>query len=245
MTLSQSTSFRMALLQQKAMHNHLHLQRKSKNLQNRFDKGECILSLSARVDCPPVNVFRAILSTHKEWSKERIKKSLRDPQKYLKGRLLTQFALAEANDAVSCVNQGRLHDYAEAFERIFEDWLTEKGISFVTQAQLQKEQVESFGVQKATPDFLFIDEFVINGCSLRWIDCKAFFGSSTSFNLKKMKQQTKKYIDLWGDGGVLFLQGHSEALDVKGCTMMNAYGILGDQVLSDIDEKIMAVFNSG
>lgn len=244
MTLSQSTSFRMALLQQKAMHNHHQLQRQSKDLRNRFDKGECILSLSAFVDCPPVNVFRVLLSTKKKWSKDRVRKSLRDPQKYLKGRELKQFELAEENDAVSCVNQGRLHEYAEAFERVFEDWLTEKGITFVTQAQLQDEQEKNFGIAKVTPDFLFIDKFVINGCSLRWIDCKAFFGSSTSFNLKKMKQQTKKYVDLWGDGGVLFLQGHSEALAVNGCTMLNAYGILGEQILSDIDEKIMAVFNS-
>jgi hypothetical protein len=84
---------------------------------------------------------------------------------------------------------------------------------------------------------------VINGRSLAWLDCKAFYGSSIPFNVKKMRKQTKKYIDHWGHGGVLFLQGYSEALIMSGCTPLGAYGVLDGDILSRLDEKITAILS--
>jgi hypothetical protein len=189
-----------------------------------------------------MNVFRTILAEMK-FHKARIKKSLRDPKNLLKKREYKEFLAAEAGDIVANADQGSLSENADAFEDVIANFLEQKGISFIRQTQLEVEQKKDFGKAILTPDFLFLDEVVINGRSVTWIDAKAYYGANIPFNVKKMKKQMSRYIDLWGSGAIIYLQGFSEKLQMKGCTLLNAHGVLSAEILSQLEGRISATLN--
>ena len=100
MTLKQARSLRSALLQEKAMNRHHILNSKAKEIVMRYKRGQDILSLSNQYDCPPVNLFRAILST-RGYSKAQIKGCVRHPEHELNKRDRRQLSIAAQADVVS------------------------------------------------------------------------------------------------------------------------------------------------
>jgi hypothetical protein len=188
-----------------------------------------------------MNVFRTMLAEMK-WSKIQIKTALRDPQKFEK-REREEFLAAESSDVVSMVNQVEIHKNAEIFEDVLSAWLEKKGIRFVRQKQLETEQKEEFGSPVLTPDFLLLDSVIIDGISCHWIDCKAFYGCNLQFSIKKTKKQMTRYINHWGSGAIVYLQGFSEAIKIPNCVLLNAYGALDVDILSHLEEKNCAGLN--
>jgi Protein of unknown function TPD sequence-motif len=91
-----------------------------------------------------------------------------------------------------------------------------------------------------TPDFLILDQLEINGEPVAWIDCKAYYGANVSSNVRRMKQQMSRYIEVWGSGAVMYLQGFSEAVKMDGCIMLNAHGAVSDEILSQIEFQVLA-----
>ena len=92
---------------------------RSNELKRRYESGQGVLSLSKKFDAPPVNTFRAIL-TGRGWSKNKIKETLKNPEK-LNKRDGEEFKLAEENDKVSSVNQSETQSAAEIFENVLCD----------------------------------------------------------------------------------------------------------------------------
>jgi len=70
-----------------------------------------------------------------------------------------------------------------------------------------------------TPDFVFRDDNIqINGVTVKWIDCKTYYGASSLVNLTylpigKLRQQCEKYMNAFGPGAVVFLNGFSQDLN--------------------------------
>merc|ERR1712086_443813 len=95
------------------------------------------------------------------------------------------------------------------FELVVQRFLVSKGVTFVTQKQLEAEQERDFGAPVLTPDFLILDELIVNGQAVKWLDAKAFYGANTSLNIKRVRKQMSKYIEHWGSGAIMFLQGFS------------------------------------
>mmetsp|Transcript_13804 Transcript_13804/g.21328 ORF Transcript_13804/g.21328 Transcript_13804/m.21328 type:complete len:465 (-) Transcript_13804:117-1511(-) len=230
MTLLQAVSLRQILLQQKAMFRHQVMQRQSNRLYKEYKDGKSVIELSESVDCPPLNVFRMILAKMKV-SKAKIKESFKDPKKLLKKREQNELKHAQNRDAISSFDQAQMIEYADAFEDTIATFLNKKGIAFVRQNQLQEEQTREFGKNILTPDFLLLDAVTINGKNVTWIDAKAFYGANIPFNVKRMKKQLSRYIDHWGDGAVVYLQGFSETLTLNRCLFLNAHGVLNTDTL--------------
>jgi hypothetical protein len=221
MSTRQAMSLRSALLQQKALKRHYILKMKSKILAKKYKRGESVLSLSRQFDCPPVNVFRAVL-TGLGYNKTRIKTCLQNPREKLESRECHEFEAAEKADIVSNMDREFGHQKGEVFEVIVEHFLKENGITFVRQDVLAAEQREKFKKPIATPDFLFIDNVEVNGQRVAWIDVKAFYGANTKLKLKLTKIQAARYIDHWGTGAIIFLEGFSASFQINGCTMLSA-----------------------
>ena len=220
-SLGQALSLRSALNQEKAVFSHGRLQRRAREMLRRYEGGESVLSLSKRYDFPPVNLFRAILSA-RNWSKNRIKETLRDPDRKLKGRDLTEFRNAEAEDRVSHVNQSEAHHAADLFEKVLCDHFTANDVRFRTQTDLLKEQVASEGRPIRTPDLLMLDHVEINGVPVAWIDAKHFYGASLSFQRKKNQKQVNRYVEEWGHGAIIFRHGFCDGLKLKGAILLDA-----------------------
>jgi hypothetical protein len=129
MTLAQATSLRSILLQEKAMFNNSRITTQAKQLHAMYRAGSTILELSNLIDCPPMNILRAILAQMK-FTKADIKKGLKNPKGCLRGREQQECFAAEAADFVSSGNQGRQRAHADAFEDVIAEWLDQRGVSF-------------------------------------------------------------------------------------------------------------------
>ena len=220
-SLEQALSFRAALNQEKAVFSHGRLQRRAQEMLRKYEGGESVLSLSKRYDFPPVNLFRAILSA-RNWSKNRIKETLREPERKLSKRDLEEFRKAEAEDRVTHVNQTETHHAADLFEKVLCDHFEENGVRFRTQTELLKEQVEAEGRPVRTPDLLMLDHVEINGVPVAWIDAKHFYGANLSFQRKKTQKQVNRYVEEWGHGAIIYRHGFCDGLKLKGAILLDA-----------------------
>ena len=220
-SLEQALSLRAALNQEKAVFSHGRLQRRATEMRRKYDGGESVLSLSKRYDFPPVNLFRAILSA-RNWSKNRIKETLREPDRKLNERDLREFRKAEAEDRVTHVNQSETHHAADLFEKVLCDHFETHGVRFRTQTDLLKEQVEAEGRPVRTPDLLMLDHVEINGVPVAWIDAKHFYGANLSFQRKKTQKQVNRYVEEWGHGAIIYRHGFCDGLKLKGAILLDA-----------------------
>lgn len=223
MTLSQAISLRAALLQDKTMdRHHKVLGKHEKDIADRYQRGQGILSLSKKYDTPPVNLFRTVLSG-RGFQKSQIRQCIKNPGNHLNDRDLREFQKACREDVVSNPNCEKAQKQAELFETITEHFLRDLGLTFLTQKDLIKEQKQLYGKIFASPDFLILDDLVVNGHQVRWIDCKAFYGANVNCRKKGVKTQTARYQEYWGSGAFLFLEGHSEGLlGIADCTCLSA-----------------------
>ena len=220
-SLEQALSLRAALNQEKAVFSHGRLQRRASEMLRRYEGGESVLSLSKRYDFPPVNLFRAIL-TARNWSKTRIKESLREPEKKLNARDVKEFRRAESEDRVTHVNQSETHHAADLFEKMLCDHFDAHGVRFRTQTELLKEQVAAEGRPVRTPDLLMLDHVEINGVPVAWIDAKHFYGANLSFQRKKTQKQVNRYDEEWGHGAIIYRRGFCDGLKLNGPILLDA-----------------------
>ncbi len=244
MTIQQAISLRSSLLQEKACFQNFHLQKYAKQLYKEYKEGKTIIQLSQSTDNPPLNVLRMVLKQMK-CGKDMIKKSFRDPKKHLKERECTELFAARALDIVSTGNnQEVIKKLADVFEDNIADFLQEKGIAFVGEKQLINEQNKEFGKSILTPDFLLLDKVTINGQIVTWIDAKAFYGAKTKLSMQNLKKQTKRYIDMWGNGAIIYLQGFSENTCMDGCTMLNARDFMNAENVATLENQMYDAINA-
>jgi hypothetical protein len=58
-----------------------------------------------------------------------------------------------------------------------------------------------------TPDIRFVNELVLEGCAISWIDSKASFGDPASI-VAALAKQFGKYVRSYGDGAVIYWFGY-------------------------------------
>ncbi len=218
--LDQALSLRGAINQEKSVFGHHRLLRQAPKLARRYDSGTGILDLAKDSDSPPVNVFRAILA-NRGWGKNRIKESLKNPDR-LKKRDQEQFKIAEEADRVANVDQSETHRAADVFEEVLCDHFTSLGIRFKNQNQLMAEQMKSEGRPIRTPDLLLLDDVRVDGVPIAWIDAKHFFGAALSFPRKKTQKQVDRYTVAYGHGAIVYRHGFCDGLKLRGAVLLDS-----------------------
>jgi hypothetical protein len=218
--LDQALSLRGAINQEKSVFGHHRLLRQAPKLARRYDSGTDILDLAKDADSPPVNVFRTILA-NRGWGKNRIKESLKNPDR-LKKRDQEQFKIAEEADRVANVDQTETHQAADVFEEVLCDHFTSLGIRFKTQNQLMAEQMKSEGRPIRTPDLLLLDDVRVDGVPIAWIDAKHFFGAALSFPRKKTQKQVDRYSIAYGHGAIVYRHGFCDGLKLRGALLLDS-----------------------
>lgn len=124
------------------------------------------------------------------------------------------------------------------YEQVHQKFIV-PGIAFVTQDILVREQKSRFGKIIASPDFLLLDDVTVNGKSVRWIDCKAFYGADVNCRRFGVQKQSSRYHEYWGNGAVLFLEGFSEGLvtmDSHACCFLSAREFMNEGYLQPLEE---------
>jgi hypothetical protein len=223
-------SIRSAYMSEKMMINNHKLIRKSKFLFEKYNNGMNILQISQKYDFAPILILKQILYKLK-FSKKNVKdifysyiqNNLEEVKKKYKydDRLIQQIPLAIENDKFNRIDQTEIIKNSENFEIILGKYLTSKGISFKTQEMLVKEQIKLHGRPVSTPDFLLESELIINNKIIKWIDAKNFYGANTKIIRKSIKKQTKKYIDNYGFGCIVFSMNFSDKLNFENVMLID------------------------
>ena len=224
MTIEQAKSLRNSILQDKVRNTHHKVVNKSKKLYERYIAGESVLSLSRELDCPPLAIYRALLSEMGH-SKGQIKKIIKANGNGLDQRAIDELRIAEDNDFISSTDQDQVRKEAQEFEDTLEIFFKQKGIRFITEGKSTEWQKKTVGKAAATPDILFLDDVTINGQQINWIDAKNFYGSSLSKRtVNDSKKQMKKYHDHFGSGAIIYAHGFSSDIKIPDCLLLDQRG---------------------
>lgn len=122
---------------------------------------------------------------------------------------MEQLQLAKESDVISYQDQPN-EIRSNIWEEALYTHLEECDVNYTTEDELRK--VGS----RITPDCLLLDDCVINGKHVRWIDVKSSYASGLRENVhfaKKLKKQIAKYQGEFGaNGAVIFKHGFSSKL---------------------------------
>lgn len=209
-SIEQIKSIRSAYVKNKMVKNHFSLVKNTNKIINDYNDHNSILKISKKYDGSPLNIMRIILL--KNNSKEKVKKMFNNPE-LLNDYDLKQFVIAKNNDDFALINQDDILEKANLFEKKIEGILKKNKIKYKTQEDLVKEQIKLYGKPINTPDFLIETDIKINDKVIKWIDAKNFYGSNIKFVKSKIEEQTKKYINEYGPGCIIFNLGFNEIFE--------------------------------
>jgi hypothetical protein len=227
MTLDQGFLIRKQLAVTKVMRNSWRLKEGDKGsfeqIERQFEvEKRTLLRLSGDLDMPPVSILRAIIrkrveEAFPEMSKKsditRIVKSIindEDPelvQQFLSSWETRQMQTAKAEDIIGYSDVGGQIESSK-WEREIYKFLDERGINYLTEEDMR------LAGSRITPDCLVLDNCVVNGREVRWIDAKNFYGSGlkecNGIKNKMTKQIAKYEAEFGGSGAIVFKHGFSQ-----------------------------------
>jgi hypothetical protein len=107
------------------------------------------------------------------------------------------------------VGYTQVHNASSTWEQALYSFLEEQQINYVT------EDAKREAGMIITPDCLLLDDCVIHGHRVRWIDAKSFYASGLKqnwhFSTKALKRQITKYESEFGEiGAVIYKHGFSQ-----------------------------------
>jgi hypothetical protein len=202
--------------------NHKNLIKNSKKIIEDYDNGMDVVKISGSYDISPLNILREVFN--KKY-KNKLTKLILNP-KLLSTHDINQLELAVENDVYALIDQSQIKKDSIDFEKDIENILIKNGVKFKTQDELVEEQMKTHGKAINTPDFLIESDLYINGSKVNWIDAKNFYGANIPFVKDKIKKQTRKYLDTWGPGCIIFKLGFNEKLRFNNILMINYQDIL-------------------
>lgn len=203
-------SIRANLMRSHMIINHKKVLNQEKKIINDYNNGMGVLELSTKYDGSPLNILRLVFASK---YKKKLTQLIRN-KKILSPQDISQLDLAISNDLYALINQDEVLKKSTDFELKIQKILDKLGIRYKTQEQLAQEQIEESEKATNTPDFLILDDLWINEQKINWIDAKNFYGLNTQYLKKRIKHQTKKYINAWGSGSIIFSLGFSSGLRI-------------------------------
>jgi hypothetical protein len=180
-----------------------------------------LLSLSRDLELPPVSIVRAIIRVRVDNAypdmldrdrKQIVKSIINEDNAELVDLFLADWEVEQLQAAKAFDVIGYQRDPSEIesnkWEQAIYTFLNERNINYLTEDELRA------GGSRTTPDVLLLDNCVINGQQIRWIDAKNFYGSGlkeSSGIVKKMEKQIAKYeTEFGGSGAIMFKHGFSQ-----------------------------------
>ena len=212
-------SIRANLMREHMIITHKKVISSKSNIIIDYNDGMDILKLSTKYDASPLNLLRLIfMNKYKKKLTQLIKKN-----KILSSIDKKQLDIAISNDLYALINQDEILKKSSNFELKIQKILDSLGIRYKTQEQLANEQIKKSNIATNTPDFLILDDLFINGKKIKWIDAKNFYGLNNQYIRKRIKHQTKKYLDAWGSGSIIFNLGFCSELKLNDILFIDYY----------------------
>ena len=206
-TIEQIKSIRSGYIKNHMIKTHYKITKNVKKIIKDYNKNMSVLELSKKYNGSPLNILRVIFK--QIYSKKRAKNFFSHPN-LLKPKDFVQFQLAKKHDIFALVNQDQVVEQANLFEESIQNILDINNIRYITQTELVEEQTRKYGKPINTPDFLIKTPIKINGYEVNWIDAKNFYGANVKFIKDSLIDQTKKYINTYGSGCVVYKLGFND-----------------------------------
>jgi hypothetical protein len=220
-------SIRANIIRSHMILNHKKIILNNSNIINNYDNGINILELSKKYDASPLNLLRLIFKfKYKTKLTQLIKNNI-----ILDNKDKEQIKIAIDNDIYALINQDIILKKSNNFELKIEKILDSKNIKYKTQNQLIDEQIKESNIITNTPDFLILDDLYINDIKINWIDAKNFYGLDSKFVKKKIEKQTKKYLEKWGSGSIIFNLGFGSKLNFNDILLIDFYSFEKIQII--------------
>ena len=209
-------AIRSQYLQRKSIKNHYKVKDKAGLYHKQWQNGKSIAELALDVDFPPV-LLANFLMLKMRFSKKRTKeimkntnlvkknKSLKDELDEILGR--DELYTLRSHDKQSAEGNRREDKIA--------DWLDKKDIKYFTENDLRAGTVEG-----KTPDFLLLKPMDWHGDQYNWIESKASFGDEY-IHRKNHGKQVSKYVELYGQGILVYWYGYLDVLKSRGYTIID------------------------
>ncbi|MDD5111807.1 MAG: TPD domain-containing protein [Candidatus Altiarchaeota archaeon] len=212
-----------ALLHQKivreTMHNHHKIQSNAHTLAQQWKCGEPIMTISEKLNFPPVMTAWLILSA-RGISRSQFRAILRNPKGITDHRLQKELTDALKKDIVYSPEA-----IAErtAKGKMVEDtvnlYLTSLGMKFITEQEARQKN------HAKTPDFLLNGALKFQDQAVRWVECKASFGDE--FEVKRdYRKQLRHYASLYGSGLVVYWYGFIDGITLDKIILTSESGLL-------------------
>ena len=214
-------AIRNAFIRRMVIKRHGMLKQNIVKLYKEFKTNPSIIALSNKYSFTPMNIIRLFFALN-DYSKEDIKKILREPEKFPLNKIvpLEQINIAKELDLVSNIDRTIESKLAEEYEIDIGKFLTKYNVKYKTQDDLSAEQTKKFGKPINTPDFLILSDLYINDKKINWIDAKRFYGDCSKFTKTKIEKQIEKYVSKWGYGLLMFKYGFHENLEIKDALLL-------------------------
>jgi len=195
------SSIKSTYMKESIIKHHHRLEKYSKYIIDNYHNMS-ILALCSKLNLSPMTLLRFILE-HNYKSKLKYLIANNKLNTYDK----KQLEIASANDIYANLdNTGQLIE-AIKFEKLIEEYLIEHDVKYLTQNQLDINQIKIYGHSISTPDFQINSDLIINNQQINWIDAKNFYGANSNFIINKINKQIKKYIINYGPGCIIFNHG--------------------------------------
>jgi hypothetical protein len=210
------------------IYNSVNIKKNIDNIISLYKSNHDIYILSQLYLYPAITLLKNIFNKiYPDISKKNVKELFELDQNQLNQlnqqnfkHKLTQYdidniSLAKEIDEYSIVDENLQLTEATKFEQVIATLLDKLNIKYKTQEELTLEQKKIYGQPISTPDFLLETPFLFDNMEIKWIDAKNFYGANVKFVYEKIKDQTKKYINNYGNGLIIFSHGYSDNLQNK------------------------------
>lgn len=109
---------------------------------------------------------------------------------------------------------------AREFEETFEAWFSKSGIKFKTEKDIRIENAHNL-----TPDFLLDVPIIIKkddiDYEIHWIDVKNYFMTDVKIMQSKLRKQSQKYNEAFGNGAFVFHYGFDPSIQISDTLILN------------------------
>ena len=209
-------AIRSQYLQRKSIKNYYKVKDKAGRYHKEWQNGKTIGEIALDVDFPPV-LLANFLMLKMRFSKKKTKEIMKNTNLVKNNkRLKSELDEILGRDELYTY---RSHDKQSAEGNRREDriaeWLDKKELEYFTEKDLRAGTVEG-----KTPDFLLLEPMEWHGDKYNWIECKASFGDEY-IHRKNHRGQVSQYVELYGQGMLVYWYGYLDVLKSKGYTIIN------------------------
>ncbi len=183
------------------------VKRHASRLHRQWKNGASFVALARRQGFPPILMALIVLEEDRV-SRRQFWKILSGLDEQEDDRLKRELLEACQEDLVySPAGTEKQYERGAWGEERLWSWLQAEGIAYRSEEELRAQY-------EKTPDALLEEPLTYNGSEIVWIESKATFGDPVEVK-RHTRRQLRPYVDLFGEGLVIYWFGYAEDVDLK------------------------------